>query len=85
MRKSEDWPTECGGEGKELNKGRESVVDSKFLCSEYESRVDQATKETDSWERDHSCNTRNVSADGKSLGEVDTFGIEGIQGRHIVE
>ena len=34
----------------------------------------------DSWEWDHSYNTRNVTADGKYLGEVD-----GIQGRHIVE
>ena len=53
-----------GGE-KELNRGRGSVVDSKFLCSEYDSREDQAENETDSWERDHSCNTGNVTADGK--------------------
>ena len=38
-----------------------------------------------SWEWDHSCNTESVTADGKYLGEVDTFGTNGIQGRHIVE
>ena len=74
-----------GGEGKELNRGRGSVVDSKFLCSEYDDRADQATNKTDSWEWDHSYNTKNVTADGKYLGEVDTFDIDGIQGRHIAE
>ena len=59
--------------------------DSNFLCSEYDGRVDQAANETDSWEWDHSYNTENVTADGKYLGEVDTFDIDGIQGRHIVE
>ena len=59
--------------------------DSNFLCSEYDSKVDQASNETDSWERDHSCNTKNVTADGKYLGEVDTFGINGIQGRYITK
>ena len=39
----------------------------------------------DSWEWDHSCNTENVTADGEYLGEVDTFDIDGVQGRHIVE
>ena len=38
-----------------------------------------------SWEWDHSCNTENVTADGKYLKEVDTFDIDGIQGRHIAE
>ena len=38
-----------------------------------------------SWEWDHSYNTRNVAADGKYLEEVDTFDIDGIQGRHIAE
>ena len=56
------------GEGKELSRGRGSVVDSNFLCLEYDSRVDQEANETDSWERDHSCNTGNVTADGKYLG-----------------
>ena len=60
-------------------------MDSNFLCSEYDSMADQATNETDSWEKDHGCNTENVTADGKCLGEVDTFGIDGIQGRHIAE
>ena len=69
--------------GEELNMGRGSVVDSNFLCSEYDGRADQAGNETDSWERDHSCNNGDVTADGKYLGEVDTFGIDGIQGRHM--
>ena len=68
-----------------MNRGRGSVVDSKFLCSEYDGRVDQTTNETDSWERDHRCNTGNVTADGKYLVKVDTFGIDGIQGRNIAE
>ena len=68
-----------------MNKGRGSVVDSNFLCSEYDSRADQATNETDSWEWDHSCNTRNVTADGKYLGEVDIFDIDEVQRRHIGE
>ena len=33
----------------------------------------------------HSCNTRNATAYGKYLGEVDPFDIDGIQGRHIAE
>ena len=74
-----------GGGGKELNRSRRSVVDSNFLCSEYDDRTDQAANETDSWEWDHSCNTGNVTTYGKYLGEVDTFYIDGIQGRHIVE
>ena len=61
------------------------MADSKFLCSEYDDRADQAANETDSWEWDHSCNTGDVVADGKYLEEVDSFEIDGIQGRHIVE
>ena len=61
------------------------MVDSNFLFSEYDGRADQEANETDSWERDHNCNTGDVTADGKYLGEVDTSGIDGIQGRHIVE
>ena len=57
--------------------------DSNFLCSEYDGRVDQAANEIDSWEIDHSCNTRNINTYGKCLEEVDTFDIDGIQGRHI--
>ena len=74
-----------GGGWKELNRGRGSVVESNFLCLEYDGRVEQATNETDSWEWDHSCNTGNVTADGKYSKEVDAFDIDGIQGRHIVE
>ena len=59
--------------------------DSKFLCSYYDDRVHLEENETDSWERDHRSNTGNVTTDGKYLGEVDTFGIEGIQGGHIAE
>ena len=58
------------GGGKELNKGRGSVVDSNFICSEYDAKENQAANEIDSW---------------KYLGEVDTFGNNGIQGRHIAE
>ena len=61
------------------------MVELNFLCLEYDGRVDQAANETDSWEWDHRCNTGNVNADGKYLGEVDTFDIDGIQGRHITE
>ena len=39
----------------------------------------------DSWEWDHSCNTENVTANGKYLEEVDAFDIDAIQGRHIAE
>ena len=63
------------GGGNKLNRGRGSVVDSNFLSSEYNCRADQAANETDSWERDHSCNTENVTTDGKYLGEVDTCDI----------
>ena len=56
-----------------------------FLCSEYDGRVDQAANETDSREWDHSCNTKNVTANGKYLEKVDTFDTDGIQGRHIAE
>ena len=65
--------------------GKGSVVDSNFLCSEYEGGERQESNETDSWEWDHSCNTGNVTADGKKLKEVDTFDSDGIKGRHITE
>ena len=65
------------------NRGKGSVVDSNFLCLEHDSRVDQEANETDSWERDHSCNTGDVTANGRYLGEVETFSIDGIQGRRI--
>ena len=71
-----------GGEGEELNRGRENVVDSKFFCSDYDGKVDQAANETNSRERDHG---GNVTVDGKYLKEVGTFDIDGIHGRHIVE
>ena len=60
-------------------------MDSNFLFLEHDGRVNWATNETDSWERDHRCNTKNVTAYGNRLREVDTFDIDGIQGRHIAE
>ena len=54
------------------------MVDSNFLCLEYESRVDQVANEIDSWEWDHSYNTGNVTTYGKYLEEVDTFDIVGV-------
>ena len=57
--------------------------DPNFLFLEYDDRENQKENKTDSWERDHSYNTGNVTADVKYLGEVDTFDIDGIQGRHI--
>ena len=74
-----------GGEGEELNRGIGSVVDSNFLFSEYDGREDQEANETDSWERDHSCNAGDVTANGRYLGEVETISIDGIQGRCILE
>ena len=79
VRQSGDWHTELG------NWGRRRIGDSNLLCSEYDDRADQAANETDSWEWDHSCNTGSVTADGKYLGDVDTFSTDGIQGRHIAE
>ena len=55
-----------GDGGVELGKG--ITRDSNFLCSEYHDRADQEANETNSWERDHSYNTRDVTIDGKYLG-----------------
>ena len=68
-----------------MNRGKGSVVDSNFLCLEYDGRVYQVANETDSREWDHSCKTRNVAPDGKYLEEVDTFDTDGIQGRDITD
>ena len=68
-----------------MDRGRGSVVDSKFLFSDYDGRANQAANETILWEWDHSYNTEIVTADGKYLGEVDTFDIDGIQGRQIAK
>ena len=59
--------------------------ESDFLFSKYDDMVELTANETDSWERDHKYNTGNVTADGKYMEEVDTFDINGIQGRHIAE
>ena len=56
-----------------MNRDRGSVVESKFLCSEYDGKADQSVNEIDSWEWDHSCNTENVTVDGKYLEEVETY------------
>ena len=45
--------------------GKGSTGDSKFLCLEYDDRDDVAENETNSRERDHSCNTRKMVANGK--------------------
>ena len=45
--------------------GQGSTGDSNFLCLEYGDRADLAANETDSWDRDHSCNTRKIIANGK--------------------
>ena len=68
-----------------MKKGRGSVVESNFLFSEYDGRAEQEANETNSREWDHSCNTGNIASYGKYLEEVDTFDIDGIQGRHISE
>ena len=68
-----------------MNRGKGSVVDSNFLCSEYDGSMDLEVNETNSWEWDHSCNTRNVAVDGKYLEEMDTFDSDGIQGIHIAK
>ena len=59
--------------------------DSNFLCLEYDGRADTVANETDSREWDHSCNTGSVTTNGKYMGEVDTFDIDGIRGRRIAE
>ena len=45
--------------------GKGSEGDSNFLCSKYDGKANLETNEIDSWERDHSYNTGNVTADGK--------------------
>ena len=72
-----------GGEG--VQQGQGIMVDSNFLFSEYDSRADQEANETDSWEKDHSCNTGNVTTTGKYLEDIDAFDIDGIQVGHIVK
>ena len=41
---------------------KESMGDSKFLCSNYDDRVDLEANETNSWERDHRCKNRKINA-----------------------
>ena len=61
-----------------MNRGKGGVGDPNLLCSQYDGRADQATNETRSWEWDHSCNTGDVTVDGKYLEEVETFDTDGI-------
>ena len=44
--------------------GKGSTENLNFLSLEYDVRADLEANEIDSWERDHSCNTRNVTANG---------------------
>ena len=67
-----------------MNRGRGRETQNSFVHSMTASQTRQQMK-LDSWEWDHSCNTRNVTVNGKCLEEVDTFEIDGIQGRIIVE
>ena len=45
--------------------GQGSTRDSNFLCSEYDDSADLVANETNSWDRDDSCNTGNVTVNGK--------------------
>ena len=66
-----------------MNRARENVVDSNFLCSEYDGRDDLATNETDSWERDHRCETVEITTKENTWGSNWNSDIHGIQGRLI--
>ena len=63
--------------------GQGSTGNSNFLCSEYDDRDDLAANETNSRERDHSCNTGKITATGNTEGGRWTSDIQGIQGRLI--
>ena len=45
-----------------------SMGDSNFLCSEHDGRDDLEANEIDSWDRDHSCNTRKITTMGNTGG-----------------
>ena len=49
-----------------VEQGKGSMRESNFLCSKYDGRDDLATNETDSWEKDHSCETRKITAMGNT-------------------
>ena len=42
-----------------------STGDSNSLCSKYDGRADLEKNGTESWERDHSYNTRKITTNGK--------------------
>ena len=50
-------------------KGKGITGDPNLLCSEYDDRATLEANEIDSWERDHSCNTEKITADGKYRGK----------------
>ena len=59
------------------------MEDSNFLCLEYDGTTDLEVNETDSWERDHSCNTEKINAMGNTEGGNLSMTTQGIQGRLI--
>ena len=73
-----------GVEEKYLNRGRGRETQNSFVQSMMAGWTRKQMK-FESWEWDHNCNTGNVTADGKYLEEVDSFDIDGIQGRNIAE
>ena len=77
--------TSQGTETLNGEQGQESMWDSKFLCSEYDTRNELATNDTDSWEMDHSYETGKITIMGNTWGSNWTSGIHGIQGRLIIE
>ena len=46
-----------------------STGDSKFLCSEYDGKADMEADDTDSSGGVHSCDTEEMTANGKYLGK----------------
>ena len=42
--------------------------DSKFLCIEYDGRDDMVENDTNSWGRDHSCETGEITTMGNTWG-----------------
>ena len=45
--------------------GHGSAGESNFLYSEYDDRADLEANDANSWEGNHSCNTRKITANGK--------------------
>ena len=75
-----------GGKGRKgLDKGRGEWETQTFFVQSMMVGRSKKQMKLNSWEWDHSCNTKNVTAYGKYLEAEDTFNTDGIQGRHIVE